>query len=278
MFPKKTIKISIIALLFFSSSLFLYFFVEAKTIIKTASKIVITTPPSIQEGLVGWWTFDGKNVVSGVALDSSGNGNNGNLINIASSTFYAAGKIGQGFRFDGTDDYVDAGAFTDNMETLTVSAWIYRTGNCYGIAGSFWRHIVSKGGDFQSAFRFATDTCQIQFYWIYSGTSVDSRSSASDTIPLNVWKHVAATYDVNGDRKARLYIDGEEVSYASQTASTGTRQDNSAVNLYIGNATTGGTRFFPGKIDDVRIYNRALSANEIMQLYNSGKVIIKTGI
>jgi hypothetical protein len=46
-------------------------------------------------GLVGYWTFDGKNIVNGVVKDMSGSGNDGNTVNIASSTFYAPGKIGQ---------------------------------------------------------------------------------------------------------------------------------------------------------------------------------------
>ena len=50
---------------------------------------------------------------SGVALDSSGNGYNGNLINIATSTFYSIGKIGQGFNFDGTDDVASNGKLDD---------------------------------------------------------------------------------------------------------------------------------------------------------------------
>src|SRR4051812_20633288 len=64
---------------------------------------------SLTNGLVGYWTFDGKDVVRGVVKDLSGNNNDGNLINIATSTFYTQGKIGQAGLFDGTDDRVDMG-------------------------------------------------------------------------------------------------------------------------------------------------------------------------
>ena len=65
---------------------------------------------SLRSGLVGYWTFDGKDMLNGVALDKSGNFATGTLVSIATSTFYAPGKIGQGLNFDGVDDYVNIGA------------------------------------------------------------------------------------------------------------------------------------------------------------------------
>ena len=62
---------------------------------------------SLTNGLVGYWSFDGNDVVNGVIRDKSGNGNHGNAINIASSTFYTQGKLGQGGKFDGGDDVVN---------------------------------------------------------------------------------------------------------------------------------------------------------------------------
>ena len=90
------------------------------------ASFTISRPPTNNLGLVGHWTFDGKNVVNGVALDSSGNGNNGNLINIATSTFYSYGKIGQGFNFDGTNDYINLGNNVSLAPSgaITIVGWI----------------------------------------------------------------------------------------------------------------------------------------------------------
>lgn len=92
------------------SGLFILIFAGYNT---ASASFTISRPSTNNLGLVGHWTFDGKDVASGVALDSSGNGYNGNLINIATSTFYSIGKIGQGFNFDGTDDVASNGKLDD---------------------------------------------------------------------------------------------------------------------------------------------------------------------
>ena len=95
------------------SSFFLFFpifFFSFFSFPHTASASKISVSPnilSLSNGLVGYWTFDGKDMRNGVVLDKSGNGNNGNLMNISTSTFYAPGKIGQAGNFDGGDDYVN---------------------------------------------------------------------------------------------------------------------------------------------------------------------------
>jgi len=87
------------------------------------ASFTISRPPANNIGLVGHWTFDGKNVVNGVALDSVGT-NNGNLINIATSTFYSIGKIGVK---DGNNlkiylNGVDSSAWTDTVSGTVQNA------------------------------------------------------------------------------------------------------------------------------------------------------------
>src|SRR3990167_9563410 len=100
---------------------------NAKAVIKGTGKVIISmTPPSITDGLVGYWTFDGKDMAGGKALDKSGNGNHGSPVNIATSTFYTSGKLGQGLKFDGVNDYVSAGTGNNlNLGTsnFTFSLW-----------------------------------------------------------------------------------------------------------------------------------------------------------
>ena len=78
----------------------------------TADAGVIGKPPNyltVNQGLVGWWTFDGPDMTGGTVWDRSGQGNHGSAIGMATSTMYAAGKIGQALKFDGVDDFVRVG-------------------------------------------------------------------------------------------------------------------------------------------------------------------------
>src|SRR3989344_7002911 len=79
--------------------------VDAGTIIGVSPNVM-----SLSNGLVGYWNFNNQDIRNGVILDKSGNGNNGNLMNISTSTFYVPGKIGQAGRFDGTNDVVNLGS------------------------------------------------------------------------------------------------------------------------------------------------------------------------
>src|SRR3989344_4573527 len=238
--------------------------------------LIIQAPKYIglNSGLVGYWSFDGKDMAGVTAYDRSGNANNGTLTN---GPTRAIGKIGQGLSFDGVDDYVNAGSATslDNLETVTYSAWIYPKGYGSGSQG----HIFNKGAaNWNSSFYFNSGST-LRFFWEYSVASVNSITS--NTIALNVWAHVAVTYDVNGDRKAHIYINGVETSYSTQTASSGTRVDNAGESQIIGadDADATYSRFFNGLIDDVRVYNRALSGDEIKRLYRIGATLkINTSI
>jgi hypothetical protein len=94
-----------------------------------ASPAIISSQPCLSGlscGLVAYWTFNGKDLINGFVKDRSENNKNGNVINISTTTFYTAGKIGQAFNFDGVDDYVDFGNVTTNLKT--VSFWI-KAGN-----------------------------------------------------------------------------------------------------------------------------------------------------
>src|SRR3989338_7167084 len=99
---------------------------------RAASAATIGVPTnylSMNTGLVGWWTMDGKDTVwtsatAATTLDKSGQGNTGTLTNMAQATSPTIGKIGQGLQFDGGNDYVDAGNTTPLQITgaITVSA------------------------------------------------------------------------------------------------------------------------------------------------------------
>jgi hypothetical protein len=210
-------------------------------------------PPA---GLVAWWSAEGS------ANDQLGT-NNGAL---RGEVTFASGKVGQAFDFNGSGGSVlvpDAPAlrFTDSM---TVEAWIYPRA-----WGGSPREIVSKwfGGNNQLSYTTSIGTSG-QAYFLVSS---DGRTSTRDvdytdvyttsTIPLNQWSHFAATYD---GAWLKIYLNGtleNQVPWANGIF-PGTAP------LVIGEAYV--TSLFNGLIDEPSVYSRALSASEIVEIYNAG--------
>lgn len=108
---------------------------------------------------------------------------------------------------------------------------------------------------------------KLQVEVVYSGTNALSTSKCM--VPLSKWSDIGITYDEDGDRKIYIYLNGAEVAYDAQTASTGTRTSDAANSLYLLNRADG-TRCFDGKLDRLHIYNRVLSLTEIKRLAQNG--------
>jgi hypothetical protein len=202
----------------------------------------------LPSGLVSLWSGEGN------ANDSVG-GNNGTLMGGAS---FAPGKVGEAFSFDG-DGCVSVPAsdsinFSGNMP-MTIATWVYRTG------GAPVQHIVGKRNNcylgeiqYQLSFDEASGVAFIANggnFWV----------STHRKLPMNTWQHLAVVY--NGTT-AIVYINGQSV--ASGSGSLGTAI---AAPLKIGNA--GSCQSFTGLIDEVAIFNRALSASEIRAIYRKGQ-------
>jgi len=210
--------------------------------------------------MVGWWKFDGD------ANDSSGNGNNGTEIG---DPTYAAGKIGQAISFDGEGDRIEVPAtVAGNPElfptrAISASAWVRATVSADGLY-SLVRHEfhftplqVFAGGAHAAAF---TDQ---------NGSRV-LRLATFDWSKVNdgKWHHCTVTYN-NGIHE--VWIDGtKEVSnnFGSYPLWTG---DNQPWVFGGKERGEGGGEHYPGELDDVRIYNYALSEGEITALHNEGK-------
>src|SRR3989338_2162175 len=229
--------------------------------------LIFKAPSSIGliSGLVGYWSFDGKDMAGNTAYDRSGNANNGTLTN---GPTRAIGKIGQGLSFDGVDDYVlgpDASSLNFGTGNFTVSVWFKTSIAVYSA-------LVNKGegGSAQVPdywlFRI-TDTGALQF--ITAENDVDTSHTTSATgFYDGVWHHAVG---YRNGTTVGIYVDGID-----RGSTTGTIHNVSADNtkaLVIGIVLLKGAFTwtpFTGSIDDVRIYNRALSADEIKRLYRIG--------
>jgi hypothetical protein len=216
----------------------------------TAHAAILSNPPN-NLGLVGYWTFDEGS--GSTAYDHSGNGNNGTLVN---SPTWVAGKVGGALSFNGTNQYVQGNDTTlpQGASPRTMSAWIKTT-----TSGTSW--FLSYGTD-------STGNASGMFVSggnLYATTWLNDLNSGI-TVNNNSWHFVVATYD---GTTWRTYVDS--VAGATNSPSTNTTGGN----LKIGTRQDL-TQYFSGTIDDVRIYNRALSANDVANLYTAGRTTRNT--
>ena len=212
------------------------------------------TGTSLDSGLVGYWSFNGPDISGTTAYDRSGQGNNGTLTN---GPTQAIGKVGQALSFDGVDDYVVVGSLSNppSINAITMSSWIYWKSS----TESYNTILENYGGSSGYGILLRSDQ-KIASYFNDSGGYIDGGGSS---VPFNTWTHIVSTYD---GANVKIYING----VLDQTLGwVGSFSNNT--NLRIGHDQFGAGRYFNGAIDDVRIYNRALSASEVKLLYNLGR-------
>ncbi|MEM7626058.1 MAG: cadherin-like domain-containing protein [Planctomycetota bacterium] len=214
-------------------------------------------------GLLAHWTFDS---IAG-ADDSSGNGYDGTLAGGANiDTAGATNQIGNGkLSLDGTGDYVELSPQAGNFAGLgegTVSAWVNFTSAALGIIADLAN---TSASDY---FSFYVNSGQV--YWgIWAGGAAQVRANSAVTINDGAWHHLAVTVDAGGNR---LFIDGVELTGAAVTHSAGSAANTIFLDDLAGHddfqigAYAGPGGEFNGLIDDVRIYDRALSASDVSEL------------
>jgi hypothetical protein len=200
----------------------------------------------IEDGLVARWTLDEGS--GSTTQDVTGNGYNGTLFG---SPQWVPGHSGAALRFDGINDYVDLGTSPfDLLNGYSVSAWVF-----HQPGGEFEQTIVARGTFIYPLL--------VEVYG--DGISVGQRSSENGTTYLtnnsglvsNAWNHVGVTY-TSGSR--RIYINGQLLG---SDAPTGTLAEPAGVATYLGVQPGVSLRRLSKSLDDVRIYNRALSAAEM---------------
>ncbi len=211
----------------------------------------------INSGLIGHWEFD-----DGTATDSSPNGNDG-TVNGASP---AAGHVGAGsLDFDGTDDHVDLGFIDVPGTGFSVAAWI----NSDDLANCSSRdcRIVSKATGTATQDHYimvSTVRSGGQVYLrfrIKAGGSTETLIASSGVLTNGVWAHIAATYDGS---MMRVYVNGVLVGNRGKSGSIDVEP---TVPMWIGgNPPSATSRPWDGKIDDVRLYDRALTDDQVALL------------
>jgi hypothetical protein len=231
-----------------------------------------TGESSLVSGLVGYWSFNGNNV-SDKVYDQSGNGNNGYTDgSVATSAMKTIGKVGQALNFNGTSNYV---AVTSNSNlpvgnsNYTIAAWIKPSalGGYGGIVG--WGNYGSSNQ--VNALRLTESTSCAGGQGIFNYWWANDISDCTALLTAGKWHLVVAEFD--GTTRS-LYLDG---TFLKSDTPGGSHNVTTSSNFKIGETCPLSTcaadagEYFPGGIDEVRIYNRALTASEITQLYLAGK-------
>jgi len=204
---------------------------------------------TLSKDLIAHYALDGN------ASDDSGKGNHGTA---NGQLGYAQGLSGQCASFDGTNDYIDISKIADdiNRSENTIAMW-FKYASPGGCLYAQWhRHtIVCRDGKAGARVCVGSED---------GGVSKCFSLSSAQSVQANTWHHVALT--VKAGAKGVLYVDGAKV--AEQAAATGLAfyQEN----FYLGSMKDFGARqYFKGALDEVRIYNRALSESEIQSLAKS---------
>ena len=216
--------------------------------VRNQSGRLVSTPASFL-GLVAWWKAENN------AVDSIGT-NNGSFINGAAFT---NGMVGTAFNLNGSNYVSVPNAVALNpTNVITVECWLYRS----ALVGPF--DPVIKKEDVSNANGYAIEfNANHLLFWVYRNVGGWASSGGSVPIALGQWYHIAGVYD---GAHLLCYTNGQLASSAAVSGSVGISTNI----LSIGNDPGNPTRFFNGRLDEVSIYHRALSAAEIASIYNAG--------
>jgi concanavalin A-like lectin/glucanase superfamily protein/glycosyl hydrolase family 2 len=189
-----------------------------------------------------------------VAKDAAG-GHDATLVN---GPVWTAGHSGSALQFNGADQYADTGAaILDTTGSYSVSAWVK-----LDKTGSF-ATAVSQDGANDSAFFLQYSGADDRFAFSFAGV----RALAPTAPQTGQWYHLTGVRDA-ATGTLTLYVNGEKAGTASACLG-----DASTGHTVIGRARFGGNPvdYWPGAIDQVHVFDRALSATDVAQLYQSGK-------
>ncbi len=233
-----------------------------------ASGATLSNGSTLGSDLAGYWSFNGADFTDKV-YDRSGNSNNGYLSSGATSTAKALGKLGQALSLDGSDKEVlipNSPGLNLRTGSFTVAAWVKESAFNAGMVIA----AKSVGGAANSTYgwhlaAFSGNMLQLHFSSSASFTTI----SNSTALSTGKWYHIVAVVDRSNINNSAIYINGSSAGSSVSDGGNGSSSTN-VQPVAIGNESDGG---FPwsGLIDEVRIYDHALSASEVSQLYSLGK-------
>ncbi len=215
------------------------------------------TPGSPVGSALGHWKFDeGYGLVT---YDHGTGGNDGDLATGSNQPSWSLdGKYGGALDFDGNDYVTTADPPYDfDSEDFTITVWVNEDVS----APATSKQVVSKRSSTTSGYALSVGGSDEVYCQTANGSGVDNSNTATGIITKGVWTHLAI---VRSGTSCLVYVNGTD-----KTTSAGTHDDPALNNnsLRFG-SSTGGSEYWYGQIDDVRIYSSALTASQIALVYN----------
>jgi hypothetical protein len=220
-----------------------------KLILVLTSLIFLSGLGNSNAGVVGEWFFNDSKTPG---ADTTANGNNGVLNGGAK---WVAGHIGGAIDFNGSDSFVEIpdAEILAPLEGSTVCIWVYP--RSYNLE---WIGIFGKGGN-RTDFDLLINMSDKKAHWYVSGVAGDFNVVSQETVPLNKWTHLAATYK-SGD-KIEVYINGK---FSAQTAMAEARNPSKG-SILMGNSIWP-NRWFDGKLDEAYLFDEKLNEAGIQNI------------
>jgi len=211
----------------------------------------------LPSGQIAYWKFDETEGTT--ASDEGGYGLDGELMNMSPSS-WTAGILGGGLSFDGVDDYVEvphSGALDFADQSFSISLYV----KVESFPGPMY--LIHKGSFSGSWFGLEIKNNELRFAIDDNIIKSQSKISGISALLANKWNHIAGVRD-RAEEKIKLYVNGEMVS----SATDGTGSISEEEDMYLG-CNTNNTDPLSGVLDEVRIFNYALSDAEVQAIYES---------
>ena len=235
------------------------------------------TAPVVTDGLVSYWTFDQKDIAGGTVKDVWGE-NDGKIVGAPK---IVGGQVGEALAFDGSDDYVNLtnlGDFGEQVATSTFEAWVKTSfkkdwTTLFKVldqgCNMAWAIDVNRSA--KAGFPFAED---IVHYYVRQKSAAGCNAIAVEiefALSDGKWHHIVFAIVDAGESEVSIYMDGEPQEVIVGDAKKLDTFIPFVEPVYIGAANNRGNveRFFPGIIDEVRIYDRPLTEAEVTRNFES---------
>ena len=228
------------------------------------------TTTALASGLVAHWPLDDTTGSTITDIVGTNNGtwadNSGNSVAEETGT----GVISTAITFDGGNDEINAGSATSIDDIFngpgTVSMWIKPASLGENNLGRLIHKAPDNNANTEGFTFYLDNTNELEFIHGY-GTAKGKWETTNADLAFNTWSHVAITFDATTTTAPIIYVNGAAEALTETDTPSGAYGSDATHDLFFGNNNVTG-RTFDGALDDVRLYNRALSAGEITALYN----------
>lgn len=219
-----------------------------------------TTFANLTDGLIAYYPFSGN------ANDASGSGHNGTVYG-ASLTADRFGNLNSAYSFDGVDDYVRIpdDPQLDGMDSLTLSVWVKLNDSNQEM--EVLNKYFHSGYPLDGSYNIGIDGWGPLAVFQYNTKDAYVIKISDEPLPIEPWHHIVGVYT---GTEGILYIDGSKAALSRDDPDSYgpvNRTINNDLLIGCGEQSGGLVKFFSGKVDDIRIYNRALTDSEIYDLY-----------